>query len=727
MAVEAIPSFCVGRRPFLRQVLSTWGAIIASCLLVGLAFWPLISHLGSAVLLQPGDASSTARDYWAIAHQHGSPFSLTRDLYLNAPEGIQRAPALQIANAFEPLVVLALSGFGFLAAINLFMLIGYVASLAAMFALLRYLRLHFIACIAGAIGFSLSQWSVEQGLYGHVAFSHTWIFSLLLCSLLWARKAPAKRSAVVGALLAIAFYVSSYFGLIACGLVLIFLIGLAGTVRVPSGHSRKIVHWLVPGLLAFAILVAPVVFAPFIAPTPNLGLPPGSVHDLYGSSLRDFVLPSNHNALYHRVFGVSGVSGEDVLFPGLAMCLAVVAGFLGARRKTYPEDIQVVRRFAIVVIPVAILLSFPAYAEIGTHSIPLPDPALVLGSAIHWWRVYSRFGLLAILGVVILGAIGLDHLLRSHRRAARTLAVVLAVVAVLEVIPISGVPTTRLGKTPVTRWLHAHPGGTVAFYPLAPAEDPRTETPVWQNFVWGTLYRQVEYQHPLLALPSLDLISSRTDEARMAVTDLAAPETPHLLAAFGVRYVIVDEKVARQIATPILGVAAGLIPVAKLGGVRIFRVIANVRAQDLADLALAYGGSPAPEFVKNFYGPETYDGLPARWMGQDGYVRFGVSPGREFVTYNIKFNAFSNSGPRLVTVTRGSQTVASFRVGAKESKHEFLTRLPSGASTLHWHSQPGPQILGASDPRSTSIYLIGLSATAAEVHLPPSQPEEEPN
>ena len=39
-------------------------------------FFPLIRHLNGAVLWQPGDQSSTARDMWAAEQQGESPFSL---------------------------------------------------------------------------------------------------------------------------------------------------------------------------------------------------------------------------------------------------------------------------------------------------------------------------------------------------------------------------------------------------------------------------------------------------------------------------------------------------------------------------------------------------------------------------------------------------------------------------------------------------------------------------
>ena len=126
-------------------------------------FFPLIRDLGSAVLFEPGDLTSTARDYWAAEQQGKSPFSFEHDGLIYAPEGQERAPSLQIANAIQPAFVVLVSRWtGYIAALNVYMLLGFVLTGVAMFALLDRLRLHIVASGFGAFAFAFSWFQYEQ-------------------------------------------------------------------------------------------------------------------------------------------------------------------------------------------------------------------------------------------------------------------------------------------------------------------------------------------------------------------------------------------------------------------------------------------------------------------------------------------------------------------------------------------------------------------------------------
>ncbi|HEU6451740.1 MAG TPA: hypothetical protein VFT57_09995, partial [Gemmatimonadaceae bacterium] len=490
---------------------------------------PVVRHLDSAVPGRPGDESSTARNYWADHAQGKTPFSATRDAYLDAPEGDDQAPAVQIANALQPAFALAVQPMvGWLGALNLFWLVGAAASLFAMFALLDSFGLHPLAAATGAVALTWSQWALEQIRYGHVAFAQLWVFPLVLGSLLWSMRGRAIRAAIPGLSLALSFYAFSYLGLFAS-----FLAATAVCVAWRSLAARRIVIGGAVGLVA----LLPVLLASRIAPSSALNLPSGSNRDLNGAPVHDYFMPSDHHAFYgglvHALFGTH--EGENAIFFGYAV---IALGLLGAARVVrHWHSSPLAARIATVVIPVAFVASLPAYVPFGDVSVPFPDAAMVIGSVVQWWRIYTRFAVLVGFGLAILAAYVLDRMLRDGRRTA---AVLLAAVVVIEAFPGAPFAATRLHSAATDRWLAAHPGGTVALYPLLTPDAPHAGTAAeFDDYVWGSLYQQVNHGHPLFALPRLEADPDRATVIRVLAADLGDPRTPPLLASEDVRYVVV--------------------------------------------------------------------------------------------------------------------------------------------------------------------------------------------
>lgn len=692
-------------------------AAAASVCVTLLAFAPLVRHLGSSVPYRPADESSSARNYWAASAVGKTPFTLVRDTQLDAPEGQAVAPAVQIANALQPTFVLAAHhGTSWLGAFNLFVLAGFAASLFATFALLDSLGLRPLASATGAVGFSSSQWAVEQILYGHVAFAQLWVLPLLLGTLVWARHGRPVRAVAPGLALALSFYAFSYLGLFGCGLVgAALLTALAGhRLRLGADDLRR-AAW---GAAAALVAMLPVGLAPRIAPSSALNLPAGTRHDLNGAQLRDYLIPSSRHILYGRL--VHGHLGETVVFFGFTLIVVGLVGAIIVLREW--RHAPLAARVAVVLIPVGVWGSLPAYLRIVGHDVPVPDPAYAIGTVVQWWRIYTRFAVLAGLGLAILSAFALDRLIRRHGARGIVLAALLAGLVVVEAVPAMPFPTTRLLPSAADRWLAARPGGVVAFYPsLLPAAHVASSQ-VADDYIWGTLYDQVYFHHPLFTLPQLQPLPEVATEARFLATRLADPRTARVLAAEHVRYVVVRRDIYARLALGRPRPSAGLRLAARFGETEIYRVVAapiDVRAQiahRAVELARAYAyGSASVSLGRGFYGEEEHLGFHARWLGGTGTIVVRPLRPEPFVTFRLTLQGFSHLIPRVLIVESHGREIAKLAVPTNEAVVSALIRLPAAANTLTLQALPGPTVLGKGDDRDVSVYVESVTADPVRV------------
>ena len=690
----------------------------AAVVLTLAAYYPVVAHPNSTVLLAPGDMSSSARDYWAANYQHKNPFTLVRDRLFEAPQGRPVAPAVQIANALQPLFVMAVHGFaGYLGAFNLFMLLGVAVSLAAMFVLLASIGMHPMAASAGAIAFGSCQWSVEQLMYGHIAFAQLWVFPLLLGSLLWAKRGRPIRSIVPGLAYALSFYAFSYLGLLSSLVVVVFLLAVVWnrrSMRVDLGRLGFGAGAAIVGLL-------PVAFATRIAPTSRLGL---QLHqELFGATLRGFFLPSSRHVIYGQAVSdlVGSNVGEPVVFFGYGtMVLACVAlAMLVTRRLPFSLPV----RFALLAVPIGWFASLGGQQSILGIRVTLPDPVELIGGVVPWLREYARFAGVAGFGLVLLASASLDHLIRSGRRAYVAAAGLGIAVVVLEALPGLPVPTFRLQADAATTWLRAHPGGSVAMYPIKRAASGGL---AYDNMYWSAYYLQVYHHHPIFEEPTGVPPATASAIAATLVGDLSDEETPAILRAEGVRWVVVHRSVYHAMGEPVPRLGRGFKIAARFPGVQVLRVTApraNLRViltAHAAELAhqIALGDAQV-EFGDGFYGAEHFDRyIDAHWMQQNGELV--IHPGDvplPFVVYDLQIRAFSANVPRLVEVFEGSRRVASFEVPTSEVVINRRLRFPGTYSTLTFRAEPGPSPLGASDPRLASVYFESVAAAPVGLSL----------
>lgn len=704
---------------------STWARLIAALVIYSLAacilFWPVVGHLRTAVLWEPGDLTSTARDYWAAAEQGKTPFTLTKDRLMFAPQGQTRAPSLQIANPVQPLFVLAIKPWlGLLGGLNLYMLAGFVLSATAMFALLGRLGLGTLPSAFGGFVFGFNWWQYEQAFFGHIGLNHLWVFPVLVLALLGLRRRRTNAAALIaGGVLSLSFYVFSYLGLFAAALAVLFAIVDIFTVERARLRTLRlhIESWVTAGILLLPPLIASRLM--------SAGFSRSFVFTkayFHGASLSDYFIPPAHSAVFGRFFGAGRWPaphiGESTQFFGWTT-LALAAGgallWLLRRQRTLPDQLFATY-LALWLIPLGFVCSLPAYGNVAGHRIALPSAAFVVGSVTNWWKIYSRFGILVGLALVILAAFFLSRLVAWRPLIGSFLAVVFLALVVVEMIPGTPAPTWDAAKRPAeSRWLERHPGGIVAEYPMLQYWNSNAlNSPEWPLYVWSSVYDQVRHRHPLYANPSLAMDGSRTEAIRLLSLYPGRPLTPRVLTAENVRYVVVHDDVYRALGLRVPRLDGSYRQVARLGSTRILKPTAppadipkilQLRADDVES---ARGIGPAQiKLVSGFQGMERYYGIPSRWLDQDGIVQVTTVNTIIPTRYVFEMRGFSNRVPRrLVLRIRDGRTLGSTEVAPVDQPYRIGPfTLPPGKVDLVLHADPGPELLGAADRRYASIYI----------------------
>ena len=685
------------------------------CVVTVLWVLPLVAHLGSSVYLEASDATSGMRDYWAAEHEDASPFTFDHDPLMGAPEGTDRSPAIQIANAAQPAFVWGVKGLiGIVAALNLLMVAGFALAGVWTFALLDRLGLHPLASIFGAYVYAFNAYMFSKLAAGHGTLLHTWIFPAIVVLLLELRRRRTVRAAVLlGAAVAVAFYLHSYYGFLALVLGAVFT-----AVELVRGRDR--VRTL--ALAGASVATATLAFAPALV----AGLrDPSAIeqvgHDVealqgHGARVVAYLLPAGGNPLLGGLVDDDtraslATASEPALFFGYTTILLALAGVVLLLRR-HSVFSAPARRYlgiaAAVLVPVAFVMSLPR----TFHGIPMPS--YVIGAFTTAIRVYARFGILVGLGLVILAAFALDALLRSGRRRAALYTTAALGLVALELAVDVPAPIWRTDRPPeYDRWLATQPRGIVAFYPSPGDKKPEARF-VREQYFFQTLHGQ----------PLFFSGSPRKDRAWAirALADHVEDElTAGILAAEGVRYVVVDPLVYSATA----GEGAPAIPpdlyreLAQVGAARIYAVTAppvdlNEALREGAARVAAAIGLPAPKVrvPGEGYGfneqEVAADGSRSYWMIQDGFVEVDIEAAG--VELELAAEGSSAHGPRRLDLIGGDGAVlASTEVPTNRGPIRLGPfQLPKGMHTLRIRADPGPRPLGSGDARLGSVYLSAI-------------------
>jgi hypothetical protein len=313
--------------------------------------------------------------------------------------------------------------------------------------------------------------------------------------------------------------------------------------------------------------------------------------------------------------------------------------------------------------------------DLGPVEVPLPAEAIF--DVAPYWRVFSRFVAVVMLGVLVLAVLALRRT-ESWRPRALAVAVPLVAIAasVAELWSSPPIGTVELPPPAPAYELLARtdPATPVAAYPLVRSDEALNST---------HLYWQRVHRHPLLnGAP----IETRPDDLREGLVSLADPATLPTLAHLGVDLVVVE---GPPVAVP------GLAPIGPQGATATAYRVEAAPADGVAFLREGAGRAEVDT-----------EGRTRRWLGGDGVMEVDVPrAGR----YQLAFTAGSYRTERRLTLTTGSQRETFAVAGERTLRASF--DLPAGPSLIDLQVAPGPEPLA--DGRRVSVSL-GTPLVTAE-------------
>ena len=612
-------------------------------------------HLTSAVLTGPADSTLSIRSYWAVAHQHGNPFTFTHDYLDGAPEGMPWSRAVQIASPVQTAAVFALQPlFGFIGGFNVFVISGFVLTGFFGYFLLERLGFHPLVGLFGGYVLAFNPWCFQRAGAGHAAFLQAWVFvAMIPCFLEMSRTRKARWAALAGLAYGATFLISSYFGLL--GSLIFALYFVFEFVRV-RGWDEKL--WtmtlacaacgvtfvcLLPGLLAYLrdratlgqTISNPISEAQRLGASTASYLLPARLHPVFGPITRHF--PSSTNF------------AEGTLFFGYTTLFLAAAGLVLVARRNPVTTATPVRRGALVF--AAILLPLAYWSSLRSvvrpWGVPIPTLSYFVSHVTTYFRVYARFGVIVGIAVVILAAPALDLIVRRLRHGI-AIGVALWLLVGFELLPGPIYAWTGASNPPVyDRWLAHEPTGIVAHYPLP------TDQSAAIHLGEREIYYQMFVGDPLFNLFGAGTFHSREDDIRIMSRYITDPNTPSILAAEHVRYVVVHDDVYREEKQAPPTVSAAFHLIKSFPNVRIYTLspkivpanLDELLQQNAVEIAIVQGlAIPSTSYGDGFAKPNAKG---ARAFGDGATLTFdNHDPNLKHL--QLVVNAASAGGPRVL-------------------------------------------------------------------------------
>lgn len=332
----------------------------------------------------------------------------------------------------------------------------------------------------------------------------------------------------------------------------------------------------------------------------------------YSAKPLEYLIPSEFNPvtgsvakdLAERVHDGGRHYFDKTVFLGF-LPLGLAAFGVMRWRRTREREIE----FPVVLFTVtglaAVFFSLAPHVSLGVFEVP--TGAALAYPVFPMFRYVSRFGLVAILSVAVLAAVGFRFLEGRLRTDAGKWLAAFGLGAVILAEHAIGPPYQVKDMTvvpPAYHWLASEPGDfLVAEYPM----DPSGYTV--DDFQYA-FYQRTHRKR----IVNGSVSGSDGDAFLYWTRELTAPGTTALLATLGVRYALVHKHRYGEGELEAIGQTAGLKAEKDFGDIRVFRISARP-----SDHAFATGG---------FYRPETWAGGEEwRWMAGRGKLFYYLPSG----------------------------------------------------------------------------------------------------
>ncbi len=655
--------------------------------------WPLVLHIDSAIYGPVGDgtgAVSTMRELLEGGH---FPFAAGTINDFAAPSGLDIRWTLNISTlpSFGFLYVLT-AMFGQIAALNLYTLLGFTLSGLATFLLVR--RIVGSAAVAFIAGYAYAFYPfVAISAQGHPDFVHGWVFVVLLWRLVELMEKPSVRNGVwTGLALILIFAWTPYH--ILFGAVMTASVGL---VTLFFAWRRDLLRPMVGGLGVAAAIGVTWLGAMVLVnqASSRSEVRTHTIQEVIAFSARapEYVVPTGEQPFFgdqaqrYRSSHLHGSNAsENTIYLGVTVMLLALVGLIASvRRPGLP------RRVAIASAAMAAAaFAFSAPPHVKLFGVDVPTPTQLIFDITTTWRVFSRFAMVVMLGLVILAALGIQAIVRRRALVVQGAMLVLllgAIGADLWARPAQGV--NRFTVPAAYHRLAGLPNGIAAEYPLLPAPQSQYGDTFWQSW----------YDKPIVN----GYLEGSPEEGRaLRLAKLSDPATPRGLKALGVRYVLLRRDL----------VAAGLADPGQPG--RVLRPVFRDSQVSLYELVQP-GEQVLVSPMKGFSPTESGPDGPFQWMVERGGT--------------IEIQGSCNSCAGKVSVSVGTfdrpRRVEIDGPGGRPLARVYVTKTREITFPVHFNrklvlrvrSDPGPQSItettGQPDPRSIGISVGRTSFTFA--------------
>ena len=530
-----------------------------------------------------GDLGSHIGTPAAWAREGAVPWLPSDVAALDAPEGLPMQWALNLAAAPSlTLLTLLAAAAGPVAANGIWVVSGLALTAWAMFLLARRLTGRVNAALVAGLAFGFWPYAyatVSQPL------GHGWVLVLVVWRMLELLERPTVRNgAWAGAAAALAMWWIQYWLLIA-GVLWLSLAAAALVVAARRGALRRAAR-------AHAVAAAPVALLLVGLAVAGLasgfqGVPERAEQDpaLYSARPAMYLVPGPHNPvvgdrtgpwLAERFRGDGSSAFYNPIYIGLSVLLLAGAGaaVVVRRRGAGRRPVAGVAACAAAG-AVALLMSAPPRVDLLGVRVPLPS-ALV-AEITTTFRTSARFAHVVMLALCVLAAVGTATLLRDRRApAAAALTLLIGAVVFADLWgrdPTIGAPQ-RVNVPATVRALEALPRGVTATYPLLPAPSDRS----------GPLYTAAFHGQPVF---NAYRQGTPSETRKLGLAHLTQAWVPRELAAYGVRYVLVEAATAATGGLPAPGGdVAGLRRITADDYATLYEVV----ARPAPDVALARDG-----------------------------------------------------------------------------------------------------------------------------------------
>ncbi len=424
--------------------------------------------------------------------------------------------------------------------VNSLLFVLLALSAFAMFLLIRYLTNSTIVALISGFFYLLSSYHLSQ--IGHIQL-HADAFMLLMLLFLhrWLDRSETKYLVLAVFMLFLEALSSLYYAIYAGLIFITFIFFFVAFKKIQ-------VTWRSISSLAVALITLGLFLYPFFSPylqlhssMPNFERSIGE-SAVYSAGVTDYLYTVEQNLFWGQLLGLSRPGVEDLLFPGLAVIILAFFGLWGLRAGIAKrENTALIKLFYLLIASSAFIRSLGPYKTILGQKIPLPFlVAFEFIPGFKSMRVPARFGLLALVGLIVLAAFGAVRLFAYWRekRKNNKLADIVAIPAIIFLIiqqvawstPISQPIASGDNIPAIYKWLENYKSADVI------VELPSIQTEQVKYVYYSTYHskRLVNgysgYTPPLWA----DL------ESRLA--DFPSTQSIHLLKELGVNGVLVHSR-----------------------------------------------------------------------------------------------------------------------------------------------------------------------------------------